>query len=67
MPKKIAVIDYQKCKPESCQDGICLAVSACQKRTLKQEAPYEQPEPPIICVGCGTCVQACDQAAIILL
>ena len=65
MPKQMAVIDYSRCEPESCDGGICLAVSACPNRVLKQIAPGEMPNPnPAMCVGCGVCAQACPVEAI---
>lgn len=65
MPKQIAMIDYGKCQPEKCDQGICLAVLACPNKVLKQEAAYEMPDPsPSMCVGCGLCAQACPLKAI---
>jgi len=65
MPKQRAMIDYGKCQPEKCDQGICLAVLGCPKKVLKQEAPYEMPDPnPSMCVGCGLCAQACPLKAI---
>ncbi|TET80695.1 MAG: hypothetical protein E3J37_10670 [Anaerolineales bacterium] len=65
MPKQMAIVDYRKCQPEKCDDGICLAVSECPNKILKQEAPYEMPDPnPAMCVGCGICALACPLEAI---
>lgn len=65
MPKQVAVVDYRRCQPEQCDEGICLAVSACPAKILKQAAPYEMPNPsPAMCVGCGLCTQACPVKAI---
>jgi translation initiation factor RLI1 len=65
VPKKMSVVDYKKCQPEQCDKGICLAVLACPNEVLKQEAPYEMPDPnPSMCVGCGLCAQACPLKAI---
>ncbi len=68
MPKRRAIIDYDKCVPDKCapNDGICVAVRACSKKIMEQEEPYE---PPMIfhadiCQGCGDCSQACPLSAI---
>lgn len=65
MPKPMAVVDYGKCQPDKCDKGICLAVLACPSGVLRQEGPYEMPDPnPAMCVGCGVCAQACPLKAI---
>lgn len=65
MPKPTSLIDYQKCSPEDCENGICLAVLACPNKVLRQEAPYEMPDPyPGMCLGCGSCVLACPLGAV---
>jgi hypothetical protein len=38
MPKPRAMVDYWKCRPEKCDEGICLAASACLNGVLSQEA-----------------------------
>jgi translation initiation factor RLI1 len=68
VPKQMAMVDYRKCQPEKCDEGICLAVLACPNKILKQEAPYEMPDPnPSMCVGCGLCAQACPLKAILMM
>jgi translation initiation factor RLI1 len=65
MPKPRAMVDYRKCQPEKCDEGICLAVLACPNKILQQEASYEMPDPnPAMWVGCGLCAQACPLKAI---
>jgi Fe-S-cluster-containing hydrogenase component 2 len=65
VPKPRAMVDYRKCQPEKCDEGICLAVLACPNKILKQEAPYEMPDPNLaMCVGCGMCAQACSLKTI---
>lgn len=64
MPKAMAVVDYQKCRPEQCDRGICAAVPVCPTKTLKQEAPYEVPYPLGLCRGCSQCALACPLKAI---
>ncbi len=65
MAKEMAVVDYGICQPEKCSGGICLSVIACPRGILKQERPYEMPDPnPSICIGCGVCAQSCPMKAI---
>ena len=65
MPKQVAVIDYQVCQPGLCENGICQAALVCPRKLLKQEDPFEMPDPyPNMCVGCGVCVQACPKKAV---
>jgi translation initiation factor RLI1 len=65
MPGKIALVDYKKCHPESCDSGVCAAVLACSHELLKQEVPYDVPmTDPSVCQGCGDCVRACSLKAI---
>ena len=69
MPKKVAVVDYQRCHPEKCDHGICLAVLECEQGTLVQGNPYEAPEinPAKWCRGCAKCSGACPLKAIYML
>jgi len=65
MPSKVALIDFKKCSPQKCRDGICAAALACTRQLLKQEAPYEIPMPdPALCRGCADCARACPLKAI---
>ena len=65
MPSKMALVDYNKCRPEKCDRGICSEALACSHKLLKQEAPYRIPMPdPSLCRGCGDCVRACPVKAI---
>ncbi|MBI4284425.1 MAG: 4Fe-4S binding protein [Chloroflexi bacterium] len=65
--RKMAVVDYGKCRLELCDGGVCAAVAACPHHLLKQEATYTAPMPdPAICRGCGQCSLACPFKAIVL-
>lgn len=65
MPGKMALVNFGKCHPETCDGGICAAALVCERRLLKQEAPYESPmTDPVLCRGCGDCVRACSLKAI---
>lgn len=66
MPYPRAVINYQKCQPDKCSNGVCAAAEICPQKVLKQEAPYELPmaRPSKFCKGCAKCNQACPAKAI---
>ncbi|KPK24177.1 MAG: hypothetical protein AMJ70_02535 [Dehalococcoidia bacterium SG8_51_3] len=65
MPNKMALVVFDKCQPEKCQKGNCLALAACPHKLIKQEAPYHKPMfHPSICQGCGDCARACPLKAV---
>ena len=66
MPKTEAAIDYSKCDPQKCENGICIAALECEHGSLVQDAPYETPElnPAKWCRGCNKCAIVCPQKAI---
>ncbi len=65
MPSKMAIVDFNRCDPRKCENGICQAVLACERKLLKQEAAYEIPMTnPFLCRGCADCVRACPENAI---
>ena len=63
-PVPIAVIDVDRCQPERCGQGICLARRNCAVKTLWQESPFEV---PFLsggrCNGCAKCVATCPLKA----
>jgi translation initiation factor RLI1 len=68
MRRKMALLDFGKCCPESCEGGVCAASLACPLKLLQQEAPFSVPLPePSACRACGECVKACPQKAIKLV
>ena len=65
MSRKVALIDFQKCAPGNCENGICAAALACPSRLLKQEEAYSVPmTEPFACRACGDCTRACPLKAI---
>ncbi len=68
MPGKMALVNYNKCDPQRCDCGVCVAALACPRKLLSQEAPYETPMADSApCKGCGDCVLACPLRAIELV
>lgn len=66
MPKPKAFVDYNKCNPELCPDGICQAAKECKLNILHQDAPYEIPETTDApCPACFNCLRACPAKAIV--
>ncbi|MBF8268012.1 MAG: hypothetical protein HW388_1520 [Dehalococcoidia bacterium] len=60
-----AVLDVERCQPERCDRGICLARIKCPVKALWQEDPYDV---PFLsggrCNGCSVCVLVCPAKAI---
>lgn len=62
---RIAIVDYRKCFPGKCSDGICVASQTCKRKVLIQEEPYEVPvSGALSCRACGDCMRACPMDAI---
>jgi len=40
MPKRVAMVDYERCHPERCDHGVCLAALECEYGNLIQESAY---------------------------
>jgi hypothetical protein len=54
MPGKMALVDFPRCHPEECVDGVCVAALAYPRKLMKQEQLGEIPmTDPSICKGCG--------------
>ena len=69
MPKKEAAVDYGRCRPETCDRGVCVAALECEHGSLVQEMPYEPPEtnPARWCRGLAKCASACPPKAITMM
>lgn len=66
MPKSTILLDYMRCDPSQCEEGICAAALICERKVLRQEAPGEIPDVyPSMCLGCSDCLTACPLGAII--
>ena len=65
MPGNRALVNFNRCRPEMCEKGICKAVQACRYKLLIQEKSHDVPlSDPFICRGCGDCVRVCPLKAI---
>ena len=65
MAGKVALVDYRRCDPTMCEEGVCVAALACPRKLLSQEAPYDVPmTDPSPCRGCGDCARSCPLKAI---
>ncbi|MFC1528376.1 4Fe-4S binding protein [Candidatus Latescibacterota bacterium] len=68
MPKLTALIEFKKCKPETCNpgEGSCISMKACKKSIMTQEQVYDIPMvfPLGMCLGCGDCARECPLDAI---
>ena len=65
MPSKMAIVDFHKCKPSECENGVCLAAQVCERKLLTQETVYQAPMTnPSLCRACGDCLRACPLGAI---
>jgi translation initiation factor RLI1 len=65
MSKKVALVDFQRCRPETCDHGVCVAMTVCPSRLLRQEEPYSPPmTEPFACRACGECARTCPRQAI---
>ena len=68
LARKMALLNFKKCRPEMCEGGVCAASLACSLKLLCQETPNSMPLPePSACRACGDCVRACPQKAIQLV
>jgi translation initiation factor RLI1 len=65
LPGKMALVQFDKCDPCQCKDGVCSALLACKHKLIKQEKAGEIPLfSPGSCTGCGDCVRACPRKAV---
>ena len=68
-PKKsFALVNYELCAPKTCNpvEGVCVAVSACTHKVIKQlDGIFEQPMVfQDMCMGCWDCIEACPLDAV---
>ncbi len=59
-----ARMDYERCQPEHCPGGICLARGTCPVKAISQDEPYAVPFfAQDRCRGCSKCAEACPFGA----
>jgi len=62
MPGKMTLVDFSRCHPEDCEDGICPAAEVCPRKMMRQEKPGQPPmTDPVACRACADCVRACPE------
>ena len=60
-----AILDVERCQPQRCDKGFCLARKQCPVKAIWQEEPYTAPFLSAgRCNGCTKCVAACSLKAI---
>ncbi len=68
MPNTVISLDYNKCRPDLCNSGSCLAVPACPLKLLQQEEDFSFPMAnSTLCKGCARCISACPYEALKLI
>ncbi len=69
MPKPTAMMNYEKCRLERCDHGVCAAALQCEYGSLVQESPHQAPgiNPAKWCHGCTKCARACPLRAITMI
>lgn len=63
-----ATIDYQRCRPSDCENGLCRILRECPVKAIWQEEPYEVPVADWSrCRGCSKCLTLCPHNAVGLI
>ena len=67
-PKVKITIDYKRCDPKRCDQGVCVAFLDCPTKLIRQIELYDYPYPVAgFCQECGKCSEACLLRAISML
>lgn len=40
---QLVTVDKTKCKPEKCENGVCIATFSCNWKVMEQGKPFELP------------------------
>lgn len=62
---QLVAVNKDKCRPEKCENGKCIATYSCNWKILEQEKPYHLPVINLSrCLGCARCTFICPQGAL---
>lgn len=62
---QLVVVNKNKCQPEKCENGSCIATFSCNWKVLEQRNFYDLPVIDLArCLGCGRCTFICPQGAL---
>lgn len=62
---RLVIVDKDKCNPEKCEGGQCIATYSCTWKILEQQSPYDKPVIDLRrCLGCTRCTSFCPLGAL---
>lgn len=65
MEMLLVIVDKNKCCPEKCENGVCIATYSCNWKVLEQLKPYDFPVINLSrCLGCARCATVCQLGAL---
>ncbi|GBF34221.1 hypothetical protein DCCM_3333 [Desulfocucumis palustris] len=62
---QLVVVNKDKCLPDKCENGECIATYSCTWKVLEQKNHYELPSINLQkCLGCARCTFICPLGAL---